>query len=268
MSAPSFSTNRLDHIVHLSPPRTVDEISQQFRELGFNVLPGGTHAGGETSNALVIFEDSTYLELISFNDEPKEGTKQPWAFKSPGWVDYAFLGSGSDLPGSRVSEIINSRLPPGQSLYAPEFSGGRSRPDGVVLKWLLTIVKDKNLGGILPFFCGDVTPRENRVPTTPKGNVEHPNGAKGVAYVKVSTNNLKAVSEKVVAVTGEQPFEETNSSVKWKLITGQSSRPVLELVSGGYEQEGIYEVGILVPKGKRSGTVQTPYGTLVWVEQA
>ena len=101
-----LNTQTLDHIVHITPPGSVDEVSKQFKELGFKsvispmqkpdhlwtwiyrVLPGGTHTDNLTQNALVVsrpllpithfisrrrnahgcqvFPDGVYLELISF----------------------------------------------------------------------------------------------------------------------------------------------------------------------------------------------------------
>lgn len=37
MAAPS--TKILDHIVHLTPPGTVEQTSQQFKDLGFKFAP-------------------------------------------------------------------------------------------------------------------------------------------------------------------------------------------------------------------------------------
>ena len=39
--------------------------SEDYRSLGFTVLPGGTHAGGLTRNALIAFQDGTYVELLA-----------------------------------------------------------------------------------------------------------------------------------------------------------------------------------------------------------
>ena len=67
-----IATNVLDHIVHLVPPETLNQASDEFRALGFtlsdvlqllcfgmntcfnSVLSGGVHAGGFTTNALVV----------------------------------------------------------------------------------------------------------------------------------------------------------------------------------------------------------------------
>ncbi|RXW21809.1 hypothetical protein EST38_g4039 [Candolleomyces aberdarensis] len=66
MSTASVNTRTIDHIVHLTPPGTVEEVSEEFRKLGFTVLRGGTHADGLTANALVVLKEGTYIELISF----------------------------------------------------------------------------------------------------------------------------------------------------------------------------------------------------------
>ena len=117
-----------------------------------------------------ILSDSVYLELISFthpvsyypkgSPERKAREAHFWASKSPGWIDYAFLGNGSLVPGQRISDAINERA--GHPLYAPEVPGGRKRPDGKVLKWVLSMAP-ADARGTLPFFCGDVTSRKWRV---------------------------------------------------------------------------------------------------------
>ncbi|KAK7035859.1 Zn(2)-C6 fungal-type domain-containing protein [Favolaschia claudopus] len=64
-------TATLDHIVHLTPPGSLQETAEQFRKLGFNVVEGGVHADGLTENSLVILRDEVYLELISFTKPPE-----------------------------------------------------------------------------------------------------------------------------------------------------------------------------------------------------
>ncbi|KAJ8699310.1 hypothetical protein PTI98_002437 [Pleurotus ostreatus] len=201
----SPSTNTLDHIVHLSHPGALDETISRFRELGFkysycilieNVIPGGTHADGLTSNALVvnchpivsprllftqkvqIFEDGTYLELLNFvkpaasypagSPERAKRDSHPWAPKNPGWIDFAFLGTGEDKHSGGtgvISEIINARSK--DVRYLGEVAGGRETPAGKILKWLITSPAKQHGRGVLPFFCGDVTPREWRlIPAT------------------------------------------------------------------------------------------------------
>ncbi|KAI0333166.1 hypothetical protein GY45DRAFT_1320112 [Cubamyces sp. BRFM 1775] len=236
MANDSVSTRILDHIVHLTPPGTLEASVSAFRKLGFTVTPGGTHADGLTANALVVFADGTYLELLHFTSPRSTGsdpadvqagsTKHPWAAKRPGWIDYAFLGNAGS---PSVAQTINARAAADGSgvRYAPEVRGGRTRTDGRVLEWLITAPVDDgtdvseftkehsrdrdsaadDVRGRLPFFCGDVTPRAWRVPLDPPSNTSHPNTAHGIAHVKllVLPAHFGAYARALTAVLGVPP---------------------------------------------------------------
>ena len=108
-----------------------------------------------------MFGDGTYLELIHFTSPPPDDDPNPWAHKLPGWIDFAFLGN-SGTPS--IAEIINARADADGSgvHYAAEVRGGRTREDGKVLEWLISAAPEGERGK-LPFFCGDLTPRDWRV---------------------------------------------------------------------------------------------------------
>ena len=55
---------RLDHIV--IAVADLDSAIADYRKLGFTVFPGGTHHGGASQNALVVFADGSYFELIAY----------------------------------------------------------------------------------------------------------------------------------------------------------------------------------------------------------
>jgi len=126
---------------------------------------------------LQVLSDGVYLELISFthpashypinSPERRKRDHHRWASKSPGWIDYAFLGNGSTDHERSISNVINRRAAKegtaGDVIYVPEVPGGRKRPDGVELKWLISSSQRDEQIGVLPFFCGDVTPRDLRV---------------------------------------------------------------------------------------------------------
>ena len=57
---------RLDHLVILV--RDLGRAVREYEKLGFTVIPGGEHADGLTHNALICFEDGSYLELVAFLD--------------------------------------------------------------------------------------------------------------------------------------------------------------------------------------------------------
>ncbi|CAL1703227.1 unnamed protein product [Somion occarium] len=232
------STDILDHIVHLSPPGSLQSTVETWQKLGFNVTPGGTHADGLTENALVAFKDGTYIELISFThplsdyplNSPSRHAREshPWAKKEAGFIDFAFLGNDGD---PSIAGIINRRAAESKEgvklRYANELRGGRTRVDGEKLEWLITApeqdpveelveeepVFSKGAGdvrGRLPFFCGDLTPRRLRVPHE-SGEITHSNHAIGIDYVRLLTSreDLPALFDQFAIVTGS-PSTTTN----------------------------------------------------------
>src|SRR3712207_4752596 len=80
----------LDHLVILV--RDLDRAVRGYEELGFAVTPGGEHADGLTRNALIPFQDGSYLELVSFLD-PADTRDNVWGWrrfleKGGGLIDY------------------------------------------------------------------------------------------------------------------------------------------------------------------------------------
>ena len=67
----------LDHVVLVV--LDLDAAVAEHRKRGFTVTPGGEHAGGLTHNALVGFQDGSYLELIAFHDVAAASGKHSWA---------------------------------------------------------------------------------------------------------------------------------------------------------------------------------------------
>ncbi|KAJ7118918.1 glyoxalase-like domain-containing protein [Mycena epipterygia] len=280
-------TSILDHIVHLTPPGTVHETAEQFRQLGFKVIDGGVHADGLTANSLVIIADSVYLELICFTKPPeayppsspsrRKRESHKWAARAPGWIDYAFLGNGALEAPRRISDIINGRRdasdPP---LYLEEVPGGRTRPDGEILQWLITAPAKAN--SILPFFCGDVTDRRLRVPTIPDSNAHHPCGAQGIAHIRLLTSeaNFPTVVKELSVVVAGPPASRTTSEAKWNLSTLSGLRSPTLILSAPSDREeaafvsshaglAIYEVGFWVGDDGTPGDITTPFGRIVWV---
>ncbi|KAJ7084788.1 glyoxalase-like domain-containing protein [Mycena belliarum] len=281
-----MTTQTLDHIVHLTPPGTVQETAQQFRRLGFSVIDGGVHADGLTANSLVILGDHAYLELIAFTNPPeayppssrsrRQRESHKWASREPGWIDYAFLGNGFLTAPNRISDIINGRAE--GSLYHNEVPGGRTRPDGEVLEWVISSPVNHN--SVLPFFCGDVTDRLLRVPTLPDSNSRHPCDALGVAYIRLLTaeSSFASVSKDVSVVVDGEPFSHTQMEAKWKLSALNSQRRPILILSTPLDPEeaifvsknpvpGIYEVGFWVGADGKKGTIDTPFAKIVWVPQ-
>jgi catechol 2,3-dioxygenase-like lactoylglutathione lyase family enzyme len=164
-------TFRLDHIVIMVGD--LDDTIADYRALGFTVLPGGEHPGRGSRNALVVFADGVYLELISFaRPAPDFRWWQAFERDGEGFIDFALLPSDVDAAASAARAR-------GVAVSGPE-AGGRQRPDGVAVAWR----NARPDGSDLPFLCFDVTPRALRVP---EGAVRvHANGATGVTRLTVA----------------------------------------------------------------------------------
>ncbi|THH31888.1 hypothetical protein EUX98_g2329 [Antrodiella citrinella] len=235
------STMIVDHIVHLTSPGALQETTKAWRDLGFIVIPGGTHADGLTENALVAFEDGAYIELISFThplsyypaDTPIYDARKnhSWARKQPGFIDFAFLGNAG-YPS--IAGAINARAEKEKSgvKYAGEVPGGRTRTDGKVLQWLITApIQDQDgadVRGRLPFFCGDLTSRDLRVPHDPS-ETKHENTSLGIAHVHLlaSSVDISRLAKQLTTVVGSDPTTHSISPSSFSLPpVARDSRPV------------------------------------------
>ena len=79
----------LDHIV--IAVTDLDAAMRDYEALGFTVLPGGEHPRG-SRNALIVFEDGSYLEIIAFGRPvPDFRWWQVLSHCGSGLVDYALL---------------------------------------------------------------------------------------------------------------------------------------------------------------------------------
>ena len=194
-----------NHVVLLLSPQDFEHPPLWLSE-NFNILEGGMHAGwltacslgaqqltrypGQSSqNKLIVFADGTYLELFCWIDTPREF--HAWTKRSPGLIAFAF----TSLPPSTAQSLHNdvvSRLRRSQSIkelgisYTPPEAGGRSRPDGVQVKWELSrpVFPMSVNSTDFPFFCHDVTPRTIRIPFD-DNKTEYPCGAVGISTVEV-----------------------------------------------------------------------------------
>ncbi len=167
---------QLDHLV--IAVHDLDLAMQRHREQGYTVVVGGKHPGRLSHNALVVFEDGSYFELITWSaDAPAEAWWHILQQQGEGLIDFALL------PHDTAQVIEAARQRGLESIIGP-VDGGRKRPDGQELQWTTARQTTRDL----PFLCGDVTPRHLRVP---EGDLRHhPNGVKGVSRVIVSVRDL------------------------------------------------------------------------------
>jgi hypothetical protein len=169
----------LDHVVLVV--LDLDTAVAEHRKRGFTVTPGGEHAGGLTHNALVGFQDGSYLELIAFHDVAAARGKHSWApvaERGGGWADFALLSNDIAEEASALGELV----------ARPPEEGGRTRPDGVAIAWRVVRLEKP-----LPFLIEDVTAREVRVP---HAAALHANGTTAVASIVLGATDPVRVVER------------------------------------------------------------------------
>jgi len=178
---------RLDHAV--IAVADLDKAVEDYRALGFTVVIGGRHPGRTSRNALVVFADGSYLELIAWQEPgPAERWYNEHAKHGDGLMDFALVPE--DVP--RAVAEAQSR---GLALDGP-IDGGRVRPDGRRVQWQTGWQATHDL----PFLCGDVTPRALRAP---EGEARvHPNGVLGVARVTVAVHDPETSRSRYAALLG------------------------------------------------------------------
>jgi hypothetical protein len=170
----------LDHVVFVV--LHLEAAVAEHRARGFTVTPGGEHAGGLTHNALVGFEDGSYLELIAFHDLAAARGKHSWApvaERGGGWADFALLSNDLRQDVAAVGELV----------ARPPEDGGRTRPDGLGIAWRVARLRTP-----LPFLIEDLTARELRVPGGDAA--KHANGIRGVAAIVLGATDPARVTER------------------------------------------------------------------------
>jgi catechol 2,3-dioxygenase-like lactoylglutathione lyase family enzyme len=179
---------RLDHVV--IAVADLAKALDDYRALGFTVVVGGRHPGRTSHNALVVFADGAYLELIAWTQpDPAERWCAEHGRHGDGFMDFALV------PEDTARAIAQAKAR-GLALAGP-VDGGRVRPDGREARWQT----GRQTTFDLPFLCGDLTPRALRVP---EGDLRrHANGVTGIATVAVAVRDLGASVGRYRALLGD-----------------------------------------------------------------
>jgi len=185
---------RLDHVV--IAVADLERAVGSCAQAGFTVVPGGRHPGRNTRNALIVFEDGAYLELITYSaPSPDERWWRELAAHGDGFVDFALLPQ--DLPAA----IAQAQARGLADMRGP-LPGSRDRPDGVHVAWHTARQAQHDL----PFLCADLTPRALRVA---EGAVRrHRNGALGIAQVTVAVRDVQASLARYRALLGDEAIRD------------------------------------------------------------
>jgi hypothetical protein len=201
---------QFDHAVILV--NDLEKASGDYKALGFHVFFGGEHADGKTHNALIVFRDGTYLELLAptspaLLDQLDPTDKSSFMFlfaRGEGFGGYAMLSP--DLEEA-VGRMQQRGLP--IQLRPP---GGRKRPDGQALRWQSAMLE----GTMTPFFIQDDTARNLRVPNDPD-TVRHPNGVTGVAGIMIAVHELDEGIMRYSAILDAPPQQQDATTADFEL---------------------------------------------------
>lgn len=234
----------LDHIVILVSYETLQELPKRLKG-ALTVIDGGTHAGGQTLNKLILFSDGVYIELIAFQQslDPEKRKSHRWGELEEGTIiDWAHT-----LPDEKDFVVIQDQVKDAASgaTYRDPVAGGRIRPDGVELKWSVASAQDASGNplrpGTAPFWCLDRTPRHLRVPyqgDQGASSTKHPSGALGVSRVSVtvSESELDIIAGVYDGIHG--PASDTGADGRaWSFIVHSGSTQGKHQLSLGKSQD-------------------------------
>jgi catechol 2,3-dioxygenase-like lactoylglutathione lyase family enzyme len=206
----------IDHIV--IAVHDLDKAIETYRNLGFTVVEGGKHPVG-SYNALIGFQDGSYVELIAFYEE---SPNHPWwdllHKRGGGLVDFCMQTNDirADYQhfenlGVEMTDIVDL---------------GRARPDGYYLEW----INNKTTGkyqGIIPFIIEDKTPREERLPK----ETDHNNGVTGIDTLTVATPNLDLPRNIMATVLKSEAIAVTHDAINAVGFCVEAGTHSLEYIS-------------------------------------
>jgi hypothetical protein len=195
----------VDHV--LLAAADLDEAAARLeREHGLLALGGGRHPGLGTANRIVPLGEQ-YLELIAVVDEAEAASSRLgrrvkralWEGRT--FVDWALRTSALDALRQRLHDA-DWNLPPG-------WEGSRQRPDGVVLRWRTQELESTLRPTAIPFVIEWDVPdgmHPGRLPA------EHPSGARRLSRVRLGTQQVAGVREKLRLLLGESELYEVSEA--------------------------------------------------------
>ncbi len=196
---------KFDHAVFVVP--NLEQGVRQFHDLGFTVVKGGSH--GITHNALIMFSDDSYIELLAFKSIIFVGFFKllsltgilnliirqrkdihwrllQWMKGIYGCVDWAVRTDNLTANTNRMKKLAEITSP-------RKFS--RIKSDGSKIMWTLGGVKDMDV----PFLIEDITPSKDRLVTSGQN---HHNGSLFVRKVAITPKNTHLALQRISTLFG------------------------------------------------------------------
>jgi hypothetical protein len=170
-----------------------------FRSLGFSVLPGGEHTEMGTHNALIIFQDATYIELLAaVSGRTPQGF--PGRIGAEGFAGFCLR---SDSLENDARAIAQRGMP-----VTPLKEGGRTRTDGQRVEWRIAAIEDLPA----PFFIEDITDKRLRIPDE-VATQNHKNEVIGTDSMTVLVDDVSVAVLGYADLLGELPQMMDESAV-------------------------------------------------------
>lgn len=184
------------------------------RMTGVHAVPGGSHPGRGTRNALLALGPTCYLEIIAPDPEQHAPT---WFGQILGMTEPRLVAWAAHTRD--IAALAQAAMSAGLAIDGPQ-DGSRNRPDGKTLRWKSFRLKDDR-GGLLPFFI-----EWDRDSVHPAGDA--PKGCQ-LERFSVQTPGAEEMSRALVTFSVDVPIE---SAVKPCLLARISSpKGTLELTS-------------------------------------
>ncbi len=139
----------IDHLVFVSPDLDAG-IERVATLTGVTAVPGGSHPGRGTHNALAAFDDETYLEIIAI-DPAQADHDGPRPFGLAEDVPMHLATFAIHPTGTETIDAVAKLLRDAGHDPGPVVPMRRTRPDGVELHWHLTMPVAATRNGVIPF---------------------------------------------------------------------------------------------------------------------
>lgn len=199
----------LDHVVLFVD--NLEDAVDTFSQQGFTVTPGGVN--GPTHNALIAFDNETYIELIALRSRKQRillrllrhlgllkllslkkrdlnARLLRWFSGSQGFADICLRVVSLEAFANAPNETLGALT--GVAAFT------RLRPDGIRVSWQLAGAVDLTQ----PFFIEDDTPLSYRIPDG--SSRHHANGSLGITEL-ITRTELSVTPENVTIRTNVAP---------------------------------------------------------------
>ncbi len=190
MDMSSKLISRLDHVV--VAVKELEKAMDRYRQMGFDVRPGGRHEGRGTENAIIRF-GLEYIELLSVYDREEAemaGLGRRTLLEYLDRWDGGLVGWA--IATEDIDEVAERFLQERREFEGP-FSMSRQRPEGRRLSWRLLIPGGTPWRRPWPFVISWDMSDEERLALEPPSN--HPNGANRIACLSIVVRDLEEIME-------------------------------------------------------------------------